>query len=74
MSVLQEYGIALNKTTTPLLEMDADYVRAHLDHASRNNDAPGLAIKRMLDGDREPQRPSTIRQSIPAEWADVIKR
>ena len=75
MSVLQEYGIALNKTTTPLLEMDADYVRAHLDHASRNNHAPGLAIKRMLDGDPPPRRPTDRDHVyIPADLLDIVNR
>ena len=55
--------------------MDADYVRAHLDHASRNNHAPGLAIRRIIDGDPVPRKPGEpVTQSIPAEWADVIKR
>lgn len=75
MAVLQEYGIALNKTTAPIATMDADFVEGHLLAAQRRGESAGLAIRRIIDGDSVPRKPGdATRQSIPAELADIIKR
>ena len=76
MPVLKEFGIAINKTTRPLLDYDAAYVEAHLLAAARREEKPGLAIRRILDGDEVPRRPGerSAKQYIPPELADVINR
>lgn len=75
-AVLKEYGVAVNWTTLPLLNLKPDYVRGHLAAADRNGEKPGLAIRRMLDGDKLPKLPGeeTVKQYIPPELADVVMR
>ena len=73
--VLRTHGIALNQTTARLLDEPAEFVEGHLLAAQRRGETTGLAIRRIIDGDPVPRKPGEpVTQSIPAEWADVIKR
>lgn len=67
-SLLQQAGITRNKTTAPLWNMPPDYVEAHLTAAK----SPGLAIRKMLDGDPPPRRTTAYDQMIPPEFKDVV--
>lgn len=72
-AVLQEFGVALNRTTRQLLTLDPKYIRAHLAAEPRT----GLAITRMLAGDPPPQPKVNGRdpaQKIPDELKEIIKR
>lgn len=68
-TLLQQAGITRNKTTAPLWDMPPDYVEAHLTAAK----SPGLAIRKMLDGDPPPRRKTAYDQMIPPEFRDVVK-
>ena len=67
-TLLQQAGITRNKTTAPLWNMPPDYVEAHLTAAK----SPGLAIRKMLDGDPPPRRTTAYDQIIPPQFKDVV--
>lgn len=73
-ALLQQAGITRNKTTAPLWDMPAAYVEAHLTTAK----SPGLAIRKMLDGDPPPWRNNHLDedgyQIIPNSLKDVVIR
>lgn len=73
---LRQFGIAYNATTAPIAELDEEYIRGHLDYATRQADTTGLAIRRMLDGDPVPRDPSRreLDWEIPAEYRDIVQR
>jgi phage terminase Nu1 subunit (DNA packaging protein) len=68
LSLLQEAGIAINQRTRPLLNLDYDYIKAHIDN--RGNIPTGLLITKMLAGD-PPPRP---KNGIPEDLQDIIRR
>lgn len=68
LSLLREAGIALNARTRQLLNLDPDYLRAHID--GRGNTPIGLLIRKMLDGDPPPKP----RNGIPDDLKDIILR
>lgn len=70
-ALLSEFGLSLNATTAQIVGLDADYIRGHLAYAERRGETTGLAIRRMTDGDPVP---GERKQTIPAEYAEVIQR
>jgi len=68
-TLLQQAGITRNKTTAPLWDMPPDYVEAHLTAAK----SPGLAIRKMLDGDPPPRGNTAYDLIIPPEFRDIIR-
>lgn len=73
LEIMRDYGVALNETTKGLLDLEPDYVEAHLSWAQRHDEKAGLAIRRILDGDPAPGQ-RNLRPYIPPEWADVVNR
>ena len=70
--LLAAAGIARNRTTAPLWELDPEYVRAHL----KNEPKPNYAIRKMLDGSPPPRRRDdldTLLNQIPEHLKGVIK-
>lgn len=68
--ILAAAGISRNRTTAPLWDMPADYIAAHLAAAQ----SPGLAIRKMLDGDPPPRRKNEHELEIPPQYRDIIRR
>jgi hypothetical protein len=69
-ALLACYGIGINARTRPLLALDLDYLRAHLEHAAEGGINTGLTITRMLAGDPAPRKARHAYE----DYADVIKR
>lgn len=74
---LKAIGLGTNARTLALLELphfDDDYAAEMLAWAERAGREPGLAIKKIEDGDPVPgPRPVDLTRQIPAEYSDIIQ-
>ena len=79
MKALRNVGVygAKAQEIAGLSHVTPRYIKAHAAYAERRKDAPGLLIRRMLDGDPAPKAPPSARDEsrryIEGEFAAFIK-